>query len=178
VPTHIINFTSNKIEYSTNQSTKILVKKEKIIEEMIYCLYFAIFQRYFCGTSNTSKKRKNNRRCGLLFILFILPYSKGIFVELLILHNILLIFHSYFLLLLHRVVKPCLHNHQLILQSRIALIAAQDFLFALKLLYFCFFIANIPPFRLFQIAMQIEKNFHSLIYIIGWYFKMLYVVTI
>jgi hypothetical protein len=149
VPTHIINFTSTKIEYSTNQSTKILVKKEKIIEED-----------------------------DLLFILFILPYSKGICVELLILHNILLIFHSYFLLLLHRVVKPCLHNHQLILQSRIALISAQDFLFALKLLYFCFFIANIPPFRLFQIAMQIEKNFHSLIYIIGWYFKMLYVVTI
>ncbi|HZC50017.1 MAG TPA: hypothetical protein VE244_13270, partial [Nitrososphaeraceae archaeon] len=67
MPKHIINFANTKIEYSTNQSTKILVKKEKIIEED-----------------------------DLLFILFILPYSKGIFVELLILHNTLLIFHSYF----------------------------------------------------------------------------------
>src|SRR5215212_7322484 len=103
---HIIDFTNTKIEYSINQSAKILLKKVKIIEED-----------------------------DLLFILFILPYSKGIFVDLLILYNILLIFHSYFLLLLHRVAEPCLHNHQLILQSRIAVISAQDFLFALKLMY-------------------------------------------
>jgi hypothetical protein len=69
VPTHIINFTSNKIEYSTNQSTKILVKKEKIIEEMIYCLYFAIFQRYFCGTSNTAQYPSD------ISFLFFIPFA-------------------------------------------------------------------------------------------------------
>ena len=110
---HIIDFTNTKIEYSINQSAKILLKKVKIIEED-----------------------------DLLFILFILPYSKGIFVDLLIMYNILLIFHSYFLLLLHRVTEPCLRNINWFLQSRIALISVQDFLFALNLHVFLHFLST------------------------------------